>query len=187
MRSRDFGYRIIRQDAGLSKALDGTPDDLKSELAKRGKDDVPGVFWSAFGLGSYIQLSLQDPSALADLPKAEIMMEFVAHVDSTYYYGGAHLFLGTLAGMRPQMLGGNPEKSKAHFETAIRISGGKFLMTYVYYASSYAVQTQNEELFTGLLAKVRDASLEILPEFRLANAIAKKKAEILLAKKSDLF
>jgi hypothetical protein len=34
---------------------------------------------------------------------------------------------------------------------------------------------------------VRDASLEILPEFRLANAIAKKKAEILLAKKSDLF
>jgi hypothetical protein len=187
MRSRDFGYRIMRQDAALSKALDGTPDDLKSELAKRGKDDVPGVFWSAFGLGSYIQLSLQDPSALADLPKAEIMMEFVARVDSSYYYGGSHLFLGTLAGMRPQMLGGNPEKSKAHFETAIKISGGKFLMTYVYYASSYAVQTQNEDLFTELLTKVRDASPDILPEFRLANMIAKKKAEALLAKKSDLF
>lgn len=187
IRGRDFGYRIMRRDAGLAKALDGTPDDLRAELAKRGKDDVPGVFWSAFGLGSYIQLSLTEPSALADLPKAEVMMEFVARVDSSYYYGGAHLFLGTLAGMRPQMLGGNPGKSKAHFETAIRVSGGKFLLTYVYYASSYAVQTQNEALFTELLTKVRDASLDILPEFRLANAIAKKKAELLLAKKSDLF
>ena len=187
IRGRDFGYRIMRRDAGLAKALDGTPDDLRAELAKRGKDDVPGVFWSAFGLGSYIQLSLTEPSALADLPKAEVMMEFVARVDSSYYYGGAHLFLGTLAGMRPQMLGGNPGKSQAHFETAIRVSGGKFLLTYVYYASSYAVQTQNEALFTELLTKVRDASLDILPEFRLANAIAKKKAELLLAKKSDLF
>jgi hypothetical protein len=42
-------------------------------------------------------------------------------------------------------------------------------------------------LFTELLTKVRDASPDILPEFRLANMIAKKKAEALLAKKSDLF
>jgi hypothetical protein len=187
LRGRDYGYRIMRQDAALTRALDGSVDDLRAELAKRGKDDAPGVFWSAFGLGSYIELSLTEPSALADLPKAEAMMEYVARVDSSYYYGGAHLFLGTLAGMRPRLLGGDPEKSKAHFETAIRLSGGKFLMAYVYYASSYAVQTQNEELFTRLLTKVLNVPLDILPEFRLGNAIAKKKAEALLAKKSDLF
>jgi len=187
LRGRDFGYRIMRQDARLAKALDGTVDDLKAELATRGKDDVPGVFWSAFGLGSYIQLSLTEPAALVDLPKAEAMMEFVDRVDSSYYYGGADLFLGTLAGMRPKVLGGSPAKAKAYFDKALRISGGKFLITYDYYASAYAVPTQNEELFTALLGKVRDASLEILPEFRLANAIAKQKAEALLAKKADLF
>ena len=187
IRGRDFGYRIMRRDARLAKALDGTVDDLKAELATRGKDDVPGVFWSAFGLGSYIQLSLTEPSALIDLPKAEAMMEFVDRVDSSYYYGGADLFLGTLAGMRPKMLGGNPEKAKAYFEKALRLSGGKFLITYDYYASAYAVPTQNEELFTELLGKVQGASIDILPEFRLANAIAKQKAAALLAKKSDLF
>jgi len=187
LRGRDFGYRILRRDARLARALDGTVDELKAELATRGKDDVPGVFWSAFGLGSYIQVSLTEPSALADLPKAEAMMEFVERADSTYYYGGADLFLGTLAGMRPKMLGGNPERAKAYFDKAVRISGGKFLITYDYEATAYAVPTQNEELFSELLGKVRDASLEILPEFRLANAIAKKKAEMLLAKKSDLF
>jgi hypothetical protein len=67
------------------------------------------------------------------------------------------------------------------------LTGGKFLMTYVYYARSYAVQIQDEALFEELLTTVEKASLDILPEFRLANAIAKKKAQLLLSKKSDLF
>lgn len=187
LRARDYGLRIMRQDGALARALDGSADDLRAELAGRDKGDVPGVFWAAFGWGSYIQLSFTDPDALADLPRAEAMMEFVARVDSGYYYGGAHLFLGTLAGSRPKMLGGNPEKSRAHFETAIRLSGGTFLMTYVYYARSYAVQTQNEALFEELLAKVQNASLEVLPSFRLGNAVAKQKADSLRARKSDLF
>lgn len=126
IRARDFGYRIMRRDAGLGRALDGSPDELKAELAKRGKDDVPGVFWSAFGLGSYIQLSLTEPAALADLPKAEAMMEFVARVDSSYYYGGAHLFLGTLAGMRPQMLGGIRRDRRPTLRLQSGFRGGSF-------------------------------------------------------------
>jgi hypothetical protein len=187
LRARDYGLRIFRQDAALAKALDGSVDDLKAELAKRDKDDVAGAFWSAFAWGSYIQLSISDPAALADLPRAEAMMEFVARVDSGYYYGGSHMFLGTLAGSRPRMLGGNPEQSRTHFETSLRLSQGKFLLAYVYYARSYAVQTQNEALFEELLTKVRDTSLEVLPSFRLGNAVAKKKAEALLARKAELF
>ena len=187
LRARDFGMRILRQDERLARALDGSVDDLRAELARRDADDVPGLFWTAFGWGSYIQLSLTEPAALADLPRAEAMMDFVARVDSGYYYGGAHLFLGTLYGSRPRMLGGNPESSRAHFETAIRLNGGTFLLTYYYYARSYAVQTQNEALFEELLVKVRDTPLDVLPAFRLGNAVAKRKAGVLLAKKSELF
>jgi hypothetical protein len=187
LRARDYGLRILRQDDELAKALKGSAEDLRTELAHRDKDDVPGVFWSAFGWGNYIQLSLDDPAALADLPKTEVMMDFVARVDSGFYFGGAHLFLGTLYGVRPRMLGGDPEKSRAHFETALRLNGGKFLMTYVYYARSYAVQTQNVALFEELLTKVRDTPLDVLPAFRLANAVAKRRAATLLARKDELF
>ena len=114
-------------------------------------------------------------------------MEFVAARDSAFYYGGAHIFLGTLAGMRPRLLGGDPESSRAHFEAALRLNHGTFLMTYVYYAKSYAVQTLDEELFVSLLETVRNASLEILPENRLANSVAKRKAEQLLERRSELF
>jgi hypothetical protein len=187
LRAKDYGVRIVRQDAALALALDGTVEDLRAELAKRGKDDVPGLFWTAFGWGSAIQLSLDDPTLLADLPRAEAIMEFVTRADSGYYYGGAHLFLGALDGMRPRILGGNPDRSRAHFETALRLNHGAFLMTYVYYARSFAVQVQDEALFEELLLHVKNAVIEEPQGVRLANAIAKKKAESLLAKKSDLF
>ncbi len=187
LRGRDYGLRMLHQDDDLSQALTGTPEDLKAALAKTGANEVPAAFWTAFGWGNYIYLSLGNTDAIADLPRAEALMQYVARNDSTSYYAGADVFLGTLYGSRPKMLGGDPEISRSHFERALRINGGKFLMTYVYYARSYAVQTQNEALFEELLNKVDAASLDILPEFRLANAMAKEKAKLLRAKKSDLF
>jgi hypothetical protein len=45
----------------------------------------------------------------------------------------------------------------------------------------------NETLFDELLTSVDQASIDILPKFRLGNAIAKKKAKLLRAKKEDYF
>jgi tetratricopeptide (TPR) repeat protein len=187
LRGRDFGMRILRQDKDLAKALDGSVEDLKAALRTYDSEMVPAAFWTAFGWGSYIYLSLGNPDAIADLPRAEALMDFVVKHDSSFYYGGAHVFLGTLYGSRPKMLGGNIDLAKDHFARALRINGGRFLMTYVYQARSVAVQTLDEALFDECLQKVESASLEILPEFRLANAIAKKKAQLLMSRRAELF
>lgn len=187
LRGRDYALRVLRKNARMASALDGSLDDLNAVLGRRGKDDVPAVFWAAFGWGSYIYLSLTEPAAIADLPRTEAMMQFVVEKNPSFYYGGAHVFLGTLYGSRPRLLGGDVEKSRQHFDAAIRISGGKFLMTQVYCARSLAVQTLDEQLFDELLGTVNSTSLEVLPEFRLANAIAKRKAGLLEARKEELF
>jgi hypothetical protein len=186
-RGKEYGMRMLRQDRSWAEALDGTLEDLKARLAKADGDDVPAVFWTAFGWGSEIYLSLTSPDAIADLPKAEAMMEFVAMTDSTYYYAGADVFLGTLYGSRPKILGGDLGKARRHFDRALRLNGGRFLMTYVYYARSVAVQSLDEKLFDDLLAKVDSTSLEVLPKARLANQVAKRKSELLKSRKSDLF
>jgi hypothetical protein len=60
-------------------------------------------------------------------------------------------------------------------------------MTYVLYAKTYAVETQNEALFQDLLNRVVSSSVDVLPEQRLANAVAKKRARELLAGKDQYF
>ncbi len=187
LRGKEYGMRVLRHDTELARALEGPIDDLRAVLKRRDVSSVPGVFWTAFGWGSYITLSLGNPDAIADLGRTEAMMNFVARQDSEYYYGGSHVFLGMLYGSRPRILGGDTTLARQHFESALRINGGKFLMTYVYQAKSVAVQTLDEPLFDDCLRKVEEASLEILPEFRLANAIAKRKAARLMERRSELF
>lgn len=187
LRGRDFGLRILRQDADIAAALDGSVDYLKQVLERADAEYLPAIFWTAFGGASYISLSLSNPDALVDLPRMEAMMAVVAARDSGFYHGGADVFLGTLYGSRPKILGGDTERAKKHFERALEINKGEFLMTHVYYARSVAVQTLNESLFDELLLTVDKTSLDVAPEFRLPNAIAKKKAQRLVARKEELF
>jgi hypothetical protein len=187
LRGRDYALRILMQKSGFKSGMNGDLESFQKAVSSLTKEDVPAVFWTAFGWGSYINMSRTDPGALAELPRAEALMDFVRRTDSSYYYGGAHLFLGTIEGTMPAVLGGRPEKAKQYFETSLSIGGGKFLMTYVYYAKTYAVQVQDQQLFESLLAKVIDAPADILPSAKFPNAVAKQKARRLLAKANELF
>lgn len=187
LRGRDYAVRVLSENPTLKKGLDGDLGSFRAALKTLSKDDVPAVFWAAFGWGSYINITRTEVGALADLPMVNAMMEFVLQHDSGYYYGGAHLFLGAIDGSYPPMLGGSPTRAKEHFEKAISLNGGKFLMTYVYYARTYAIQTLDQELFESLLKKVEDTSIDVLPEARLANAVAKRKAILLREKMVEIF
>lgn len=186
-RAKDYGIRILNSNKNFANAKNGNLENFTTSLLSFSKDDLPAVFWTAVSWGSYVSLSLTDPDALADLPKVEAMMKYITEKDPNYFYGGAYFFLGTLYGSRPKILGGNSEESKKNFEKCLSINNGKFLMTYVYYARTYAVQMQDQELFNELLDKVDEASIDILPEARLSNAIAKKKATHLRNLINELF
>ncbi|HWP81684.1 MAG TPA: TRAP transporter TatT component family protein [Bacteroidota bacterium] len=187
LRAKAYGMRILDENTKFRASRDGDLQNFTKALQTFSKDDIPAVFWTAFAWGSYVNLSRTETAALADIPKVNAMMEFVLQHDPAYYYAGAHVYFGTLLGSTPVLLGGKPEAAKEHFQKALELTGGKFLMTYVYYARSYAVQTQDQELFESLLAKVDSASIDILPEARLPNAVAKKKALALRARVNELF
>lgn len=187
LRGRDYAMRILSQNPKFREALDKDVAAFEAALQTLSNDDVPAVFWTAFGWGSYINIARSDIGAVADLPKVLAMMEFVRQHDPTYFYGSPYLILGSIEGSMPQALGGKPEKAREYFERALGVNGGKFLLTYIYYAKTYAVQQQNQELFESLLKKVDDAPLDILPEARLSNAVAKKKAKLLRDHINDLF
>ena len=187
LRGKGYGMKILEKNEKFREAEQHDFERFRAALETFGKDDAPVIFWTAIGWGSYIQWSLTDPAAIADLPRVEAMMEFVLEHDSAYFYGGAQFFLGTIAGSRSKVLGGDPDRSRALFQRCFAINKNKYLMAQVYYARSYAVQTQNRELFEECLTRVDTTSIDVLPEARLSNAIAKKKAALLRAKIEQLF
>jgi len=186
-RARDYGLEVLRKNKNFNTAFDEAPAAFVRSLDSFSDDDVPALFWTANAWGNLINLSIGDPEVLGDLYKVNAMMDFVLHHDENFFYGSAHLYVGTILATTPKALGGNPEKAKEHFEKCLAIGERKLLLPFVYYAKSYAVQIQDTTLFQSLLKAVDDASIDILPEQRLVNAIAKQKARALRAKMSDLF
>jgi len=187
LRGKEYGLRLFPAGSALGNALRSDPRELAGALSRASESDVPGVFWTALAWGGAISLDLTDPDGLANLPRVQAMMEWVCVKDPAYFYGGPDFFLGTLAGSRPAILGGDSAASREHFERSLGLNGGRFLLTYVYYARSYAVQVQDSALFGRLLSAVDTASIDILPEARLSNVVAKKKAALLRGRINELF
>lgn len=177
-RGADYGERLLN----LRKIAEG--GKLAAEKAR--KKDVPAVFWNAFCRAGYLQLSMDNPDAIAGLSRIEPAAARVAELDPGYYYGGPRLLLGALYGSRPKMFGGDLEKSRINFEASLKGNGGGFLMNRLVYAKTYAVQAQDRELFEKLLSEVLSAP-DSLPEQRLANGAAKRKAKRLMEKIDELF
>ena len=108
-------------------------------------------------------------------------MARLLELDESYQGGSIHLFFGAYYAAKPEMFGGNMQKSADHFDRALAISGRKFLLTHVTYAEKLARMTMNRDLHDSLLGEVLAFPLASAPEFGLSNRIAKNRAEKLLA------
>jgi hypothetical protein len=187
LRGKDYGLKILNKNLLFKKALTGDLESLAAALKKFDKNDVPAMFWTANNWANWINFNLTDTDALADLPRAQLMMQRVLELEESYFYGGAHLFFATIYASRPRLLGGDMEKAQLHFSRCFEFSQNKFLLPYVYYARYYATRAFDTELFTNTLNKILATPDDILPEQRLPNAIAKHKARSLLQQSDELF
>ena len=132
-------------------------------------------------------MNMNNPFAFTDISRIEPALKRVLELDENYFYGGPHRGLGVFYGSRTKLLGGKPEEAKAHFEASLNLTKGNFLINSLLFAKTYAVQNQDLELFERLLKQIIEAPVDLLPEERLANEIAKLKAKALLDSMDELF
>lgn len=178
---------IALEHAGMSQAaLTGSDAEFADILAALDAEAVPALFWAASSWGKWIELQLDDPARLAELPRVEAMMQRVLELDETYYYGGAHLFFGAYYGGRAPMFGGDFVRSAKHFDRAAAINRNQLLLVDVYRARYLLRQMGEREAFHSTLTHVLETSVAD-PDLNLANALAKQEAAALLAQEKDLF
>jgi hypothetical protein len=166
--------------AGLS--FEGVTGRMNEFDAK----DVPPLYTLAVAWLVFIRTHADDWTAIADLPKVEAVLQRILALDENYKMGSAHAILGILQTLRPPALGGEPEKARENFETAIAISEGRDLSVKVEYARTYARLLYDRELHDRLLTEVLETDPHE-PGLTLMNTLAQRDARELLASADDYF
>ena len=187
-RSKGYGSKLLsKANSAFPQVFDEDVERLEMALKKLKKKHLPALFWTAYAWGGMINLQQDDPMLLVDLAKVEMMMGRIIEIDESFFSGGAHLFYSVYYGSRSPQLGGEPDKVKMHLQKVDEINNGKFLLSKFFLARYYAYPVQDRALYEKALREIIDASIDIFPEQRIANAVAKARAKRWLAQTDDLF
>jgi len=186
LRGKKHGLTALKIN-GANDLINSPIADFEKQVSRLGKDDVAAMFWTASCWAKWIDMHRDDTEAIAQLARATALMQRVIELEDSFYHGGAHMYFGVYYGSRPQLLGGNFEKSVQHFDRARAITDGKLLIPDLLQAQYLARQQQDQQDFHHRLTKIINAPDDLMPELGLQNQIAKRKAAILLKKESEWF
>ncbi|MCK4536664.1 MAG: hypothetical protein KAT93_06600 [Desulfuromonadales bacterium] len=186
-RARSYGERAFCLTANVNCELTKLDFQQFSELlAAFDKDEVSVLLSYATGWLTWANANRGNWLAAAGLPKIEAVLERIVVLQDDFRYGTAHVYLGILKTLRPPSLGGKPEESRAHFERALELSGGRNLSARTDYAEHYARLVYDRELHDRLLGEVLQMPVEE-PGLTLLNSLAKRRAKALLDSAEDYF
>jgi len=189
LKSRDYALDLFfdKKDDFKAALKNYNQEYFLSVLSQTDHEDVPALFWMVNSWMAWINLNLDNLDIFVDLPKIEALMNRLLLLDDSYFYGGIHLCLASYYGILSKALGGQPEKSKYHFEKAFSGSRGKLLLVHFFYAKYYAVQIQDKKLFIKTLEDILAIPDNYFPERNLLNQVIKIKAKKLLKRVEEYF
>jgi hypothetical protein len=186
-RARDYGRQALCAADKNACELTGLDFDtyagIINELGPRAAD---AAFSYSIATLAYILAHSGDFTALADLPKIEVVLLRVLEIGDETRRADVYKYLGILNSLRPPALGGQPERGREYFEKAIELSGGRDLSVKVELAQGYARLVYDRELHDRLLVEVLEADPRA-PGLTLFNTIAQEQATELLASADDYF
>ena len=160
--------------------------ELEASLLGSRQKDVPAMYAFASSWAGWIQAHSDDWAAIAELARVKALMEKVVELDGNYDEGAAVMYLGVFETLLPPAMGGRPEVGRRHFERAIEISNGRYLMAKVLFAEKYARLVFDRQLHDALLTEVMIAD-PYGEALTLINLVAQDQAAALLKSADEYF
>ena len=184
LRARGYGLRGLEvKHAGFEQALRKKP---KTAVKSATVSDVPLLYWTAAAWGSAISVSKDDPALVSDQIIVEALIDRALELDEDFDRGAIHGVLISYEMARQGVTGDPALRSKKHFDRAMKLSGGKLASPLVSFAESVSVQNQNRAEFQALLDQALAINPDAVPESRLQNLVAQRRARWLLSRVDDL-
>lgn len=211
MFTRCFNYAVMDLPKGFDKDIFGTPEAATKRINSIGLDHRTPLMWAGVGLGGMINHNLSRVEMLSYLPVVKTILERIVAIDTaqrgqidgtkkvpcdsncTVHLALPHIALGMVYSAASAQFGGDANRAKAEFETALRITAdkdhpdGKMLLPRTLLAYRVGLMTNDRKLFHDELVKVLETDPAIWPEQRLANEVAQRRARRYLSHEKDLF
>jgi predicted anti-sigma-YlaC factor YlaD len=182
LRSRNYALRGLELEHPHFRVL--LKKDRVSALALTIKKDVPFLYWAGASWAGALNAAKDDLGLIGDLPLAGALVRRVVQLDETYEYGAAHEFLISYEGSRP---GGSNLQARKHYRRAIEISGGQRASAHLALAQSVTIREQNISEFKALTTAALAVDPDKVPQLRLVNTIARRRACWMLKHIPDFF
>jgi hypothetical protein len=177
-RAIHYGTILVeKKNPGFKEAQknDGT---MKAWLAGFDETDVPTLFWLGYAWIARTNAAKDDPAMVAELYVGVAIMERVAQLDEKFMFGSPLTILGAY---HARSATAELDEAKKHFDKAIEISGGKLMLPKVQLAAKYYCTKGDKDNYVKTLTEVVESG-DTLPEQRLQNTIAKRRARRFLGK-----
>jgi predicted anti-sigma-YlaC factor YlaD len=184
---RALGYGLRGLEEVRPNLLQALRSDPQTALARFRKADVPQLYWTAAAWGAAIALNKTDSELGADLPLVEALMHRALELDEGFGLGAIYDFYIVYEGGRPAAAGGSVERARASLARALQLSEDHRAAPLVSFAETVDVGLQDRTEFETLLNQALAIDVNALPEQRLANLIAQRRARWLLARMDRLF
>jgi len=177
-RAIQYGIALLQMRApGFEKAKNNA-GSIKQYLASFEKRDAMNLLWVGQAWLARANMAKDDPAIVAELHVGEALIERSVALDETAAYANGHAALGSYHA-RTAMA--ELDAAQKHFARAIQLTQGKALLPKFHFARSYYCMKGDKANYEATLREVVDAP-DALPEQRLQNTIAKRRARRYLGK-----
>jgi len=180
LRGYDILYNALETKYPGFKKAASDENALKTYLNKFKKDDVGTIYWAVAGGLSAYSIDIMDFYLSGRIPQWNAMIHRAYELDPDF--GGASLneFFIIFYASLPEMMGGDKEKAKEHFNLTLKKTDGKSAGAYVSYAQSISIPDQDYDTYKDYLEKALAINPDDDVPTRLVNIISQRKARWLL-------
>ncbi len=191
--TRCLNYALRQLGERWQTDLFGAPEGV-ARLAHdtdAGKRDP--LMWAALALGSIINHNLNRVELLAYQPTVKLMLDRVLEIDRSHppsrpdFAALPHIAFGMLYSATGVQTGGKPAEAKAEFETALQLTGNRFLLARTLMGYRLGLVNNDQKFFHDQLKQVLETPPSVWPEQRLANEVAHRRARRYLSHEKELF
>ena len=203
-RALDYGVYYLGQKDISREDLLNLPEEklLKKLQDETDEDDLVAMVYMAQSWGSLINLQKDNVALVSQIPRVKILFDYICQAKPEIENNICAIFMAQYEASRPRMLGGNPEKARELYASAMKKNPYHLLIPlnliqYIhlpamdgeeYEKLAATLKTEFEEWGKKNRENLKDESrYSKHRELDLYNAIAKKRFEIIEQNKKTIF